>query len=117
MEMFENRNFRIINVDFDSFVFERFALADCEKKARMRAIDIAENTDPPHGFVPTSSLQTLHSMSSSNLQLLPSSVANTAMVYPNNPTLRMVLQPTGDLIRIHSLVNIQKFEFLFQLIH
>lgn len=118
-QMFISRN-------VDRFASDEYSIEDCDKKAHLqRAIEIAENVEPSPGFISTSSLQSLHSMSSSNLQLLPGSVndangknANTkspvgsshwTMVCSNSPALRIMLpsllQHAEDMSRIHSQVK------------
>lgn len=103
-------------------------MEDCDKKARLqRAIEIAEGVDPPPGFIATKSLQSLNSMSTSNLQLLPQindanakvagskhslNVSHWAMICANNPAQLRLLMPSllqhaDDVSRIHSQVCIQ----------
>lgn len=110
------------------FTPEDYPIEDCDKKARLqRAIEIAEGVEPPPGFISTSSLQSLHSMSNTNLQLLPN--ANDASLIPNgkmaaskshvnaqhwhmvcsNSSLRFmlpsILQHADEIPRIHSQVR------------
>lgn len=86
---------------------DEYQLDDCDKQARLqRAIDIDEGVEAPPGFISTSSLQSLNSMSSSNLQL----VSNDTLLASNklpNVTLRFMLpmiHAPDSLPRIHSQV-------------
>lgn len=116
---------------FQFFFFSRFSdeysIEDCDKKARLqRAIEIAEGVEPPPGFI-SSSLQSLNSIPSSNLQLIPNTIsgsvndANNRVPASNNPhvntsqwlvanvctntsALRFILQHADDMPRIHSQV-------------
>lgn len=105
---------------------DEYSIEDCDKKARLqRAIEIAEGVEPPPGFI-SSSLQSLNSMSSSNLQLIPNTMAGTGQMDANNKvtasnphvntsqwlvanvcsntSLRFILQHADDMPRIHSQV-------------
>lgn len=93
-------------------------MEDCDKKARLqRAIEIAEGVDPPPGFIANSSLQSLNSLSSSNLQLLPQVAgsindANAKIAGSKNSVnvshwtiiVPSFLQHADDVSRIHSQV-------------
>ncbi|XP_031630573.1 uncharacterized protein LOC116345400 [Contarinia nasturtii] len=88
------------------------ATDDCDKKARLqRALEIAEGVEPPPGFISSSSVKSLNSMTSSNLQVInnmipgcPNKVAlsNPFIVCSNSSTLKFLLQHADDGPRIHS---------------
>lgn len=63
---------------FIRFAPDECSTEDCDKKVRLqRAIEIAESVESPPGFISTSNLQSLHSLSSSNLPLLSNPVPGT----------------------------------------